>query len=72
LHHIQTKIEIGTAATFSLKAMEWASATGALIEMMELLFGIEIKDKIKELFEAAWKKIFKNRLFQTKDVKNEN
>jgi hypothetical protein len=72
LHYIQTKVEIGTAATVSLRAMEWMSAAGALIETAELVFGIEIKDKIKELFEAAWKKIFKNRLFQTKDVKNEN
>ncbi len=72
LHYIQTKIEIGTAAAVSLRAMEWMSAIGALIETAELVFGIEIKDKIKELFEAAWKKIFKNRYFQTKDVKNEN
>lgn len=72
LHYIQTQIEIGTAAAVSLRAMEWMSATGALIETAELVFGIEIKDKIKELFEAVWKKIFKNRLFQTKDAKNEN
>lgn len=72
LHYIQTKIEIGTAAAVCLRAMEWMSAIGALIETAELVFGIEIKDKIKELFEAAWKKVFKNRLFQTKDVKNEN
>ena len=72
LHYIQTKIEIGTAAAVSLRAMEWMSATGALIETAELVFGIEIKDKIKELFEAVWKRIFKNRLFQPKDAKNEN
>lgn len=72
LHYIQTKIEIGTAAAVSLRAMEWMSAVGALIETAELVFGIEIKDKIKELFEAVWRKIFKNRLFQTKDAKNEN
>lgn len=72
LHYIQTKIEIGTAAAYSLRAMEWMSAVGALIETAELVFGIEIKDKIKELFEAAWKKVFKNRLFETKGGKNEN
>ena len=72
LHYIQTKVEIGTAAAISLRAMEWMSAVGALIETAELVFAIEIKDKIKELFEAAWKRIFKNRFFQTNDVKNEN
>lgn len=72
LHYIQTKIEIGTAAAVSLRAMEWMSVAGALIETAELVFGIEIKGKIKEVFEAIWKKVFKDRLFQTKDVKNEN
>lgn len=72
LHFIQTKIEIGTAAAFSLRAMEWMSAIGALIEAAELVFGIEVKGKIKELFEALWKKVFRDRFFQTKEIKNEN
>ncbi len=56
LHYIQTKIEIGTAAAVSLRAMEWMSAIGALIETAELVFGIEIKDKIKES-EPSKKKV---------------
>lgn len=72
LHYIQTKVEIGTPATVCLQAMEWMSAAGAFIETAELVFGIEIKEKIKELFEAIWKKIFKNKLFQPKNIKSEN
>jgi hypothetical protein len=58
LHYIQTKIEIGTAATFCLRGMEWLSAAGAMIETAELVFGIEIKIKIKEVFETVWRKIW--------------
>lgn len=72
LHYVQTKVEIGTAAAVSFRAMEWMSAIGALIETAELAFDIEIKHKIKELFEAGWKKIFKNKFFQSKMVEEEN
>lgn len=72
LHYVQTKVEIGTAAAVSFRAMEWLSAIGALIETAELAFDIEIKHKIKELFEAAWKKVSKNKFFQSKKVADEN
>ena len=71
LHYIQTKIEIGTAATFSLRAMEWMSAAGAVIETAELVFGLEIKTKIKDLFESVWKRFFKNKPTEGVEAKND-
>ncbi len=51
LHYIQSLIELGIIASFSLRVMELISATGAIIETLELVFGIEIKNKIKDVFD---------------------
>lgn len=60
IHFVRANIEISSATMFALRSFEWISALGAIIETIELVFGLEIRAKIKDLFELSWKKFRKD------------
>jgi hypothetical protein len=64
LHYLQVTLVIGSIASITLKFMEIISGIGAAIEIIELITGIEVKEKIKELSDQLWTKIKRNYFVQ--------
>lgn len=60
LFHIHSFIVIGGIALIALRVMEGVAAIGAVIETIELGFDVDIKNKIKQISDVIWKKVFPN------------
>jgi hypothetical protein len=56
IHYVQSLVAIGYVAAVSLRLIEIISAAGAVVETVELAFGLQVKIKIREVFECLWKK----------------
>lgn len=56
LHYLQSILVIGLVPSVTLRVMETISAFGAVIEVFEIATGLEIKEKLREVFEQLWKK----------------
>ena len=59
LNYLQSIGEITTAATFTIRTIGWINGIAAIIEATEIAFGLEVKVKIKEIFENGYSKFTK-------------
>ena len=57
LHYIQNHIEVGIIAMVAITAMEVIAAVAAVIGMLEIAFGLEIKDNFREMHKRVWKRV---------------